>query len=105
MYMVVETERRRWVSKDGDLKEESCSGLICLVENKEDVQKVHQFIDRGLPRHKGIFAKLVKESKWPLDGPYAIFPHRTQNDKDAWLDAAALNALRRMGVVVSTPIT
>lgn len=101
MYLVIETERRRWTSKDGDLKEESCSGLICQIENTEDIRKVHRFLDNGLPSHKGVFANLVKKSIWPLDGPYAIYPHRTQKDSNAWLDAAAVNALRRMGIVTT----
>lgn len=101
MYLVIETERRRWTSRDGDLKEESCSGLICQVENTEDIRKVHRFLDNGLPSHKGVFANLVKKSIWPLDGPYAIYPHRAQKDSNAWLDAAAVNALRRMGIVTT----
>jgi len=102
-YLVIEAERYRIKSKDGTHKERSSSGLICEVRGARDVKTVHNFIDRELPKHAGVFSNLFKLTAWPLERPYAVYRHRLHSDDEGWLDLAAANALKRMGVKVQLP--
>ncbi|MOA61165.1 hypothetical protein D3C78_1862330 [compost metagenome] len=41
---------------------------------------------------------------WTLDNRFALYSHRTSEDKSAWLDGAATHALRQMGVTLRKPV-
>ncbi|MNJ63238.1 hypothetical protein D3C77_591240 [compost metagenome] len=64
---------------------------------------MHSFIDHELPKHAGVFGNLFKKTAWPLEGKFAVYRHRLHSDEEAWLDQAAANALKRMGVKIKLP--
>ncbi|AXJ07671.1 hypothetical protein CFN16_27105 [Pseudomonas fluorescens] len=99
-YLVVETERRHWVNKDGEQQEESSRGLICAVSGAREIKSVCEFIDAELPQHAGVFKNLA----WTLDNRFALYSHRPSEDKSTWLDGAAINALRQIGVTLRKPV-
>lgn len=102
-YLVIEPERTRYQSKDGTQKETTSSGLICEVSGPRELKLVHSFIDHELPKHAGVFGNLFKKTAWPLEGKFAVYRHRLHSDEEAWLDQAAANALKRMGVKIKLP--
>lgn len=97
--MVVEIQRDEWIDKNGIYKEESFSGLACVVADSNEATIIFNELNQYLPTRKGVF----KGFKSSLPNIIEIFEHRPTGNPNGWCDATAVLVLSKMGVKVNRP--